>query len=109
MILKREEPDECFFGSVDLSSGYHQIPLHEESKDLFCIILPQGKFRFTVLPQGTSPSCDIFNICTDDEIRGELGYFKDIDDILTTGKDLDQLEQRMETLLKICRRKKNET
>ena len=56
MILKRLEPNECFFGSVDLTGGYYQIPLHEESKDLFC---------------------------TGDKIRGEPEYFKNIDDILT--------------------------
>ena len=37
-----------------------------------------------------SPSCDIFNICTDDKIRGEPGYFKNIDDILTTAIDMNQ-------------------
>ena len=94
-----------YFDCVDLSSGYHQIPIHEKSKDLFCIILPQGKFRYCVVPQGTSPSCNLFNIATDEEIRGKPGYFKNIDDILATAKTIDQLEQRMEKLLNTCRRK----
>ena len=62
LILKRLNPDEAYFSTLDLSSRYHQIRLAEASRDLFTIILPQGKYRYTVFPQGTSSSCDIFNI-----------------------------------------------
>jgi hypothetical protein len=43
LILKRLNPNEAFFATLDLSSGYHQIELAEESRDLFAIILPMGK------------------------------------------------------------------
>ena len=68
-ILKKLNPDEGYFCTIDLSSGYHQIELAEESRDLFAVVLPNGKYRFTVLPQGTSSSCDVFNIITDVGIR----------------------------------------
>ena len=58
------------FASVDMSSGYHQVAIHPESRDIFSIVLPAGKFRYCTLPQGSSISSDYFNICTDDEIRG---------------------------------------
>ena len=73
LILKRLNPDEAYFCTLDLSSGYHQIRLAEESRDLFTIILPMGKYRYIVLPQGTSSSCDISNIMTDGAIRGVEG------------------------------------
>ena len=57
------------------------------------------KYRFTVLPQGTSLSCDIFNIMTDGGIRNVEGHFKNIDDILTTSSSVDQMEQRLRRLL----------
>ena len=101
LILKRLNQDEAFFCTLDLSSGYHQIELEEESRDLFTIILPRGKFRYTVLPQGTSSSCDIFNIMTDGGIRGVKGYFKNINDILTTSDSVDQMEKRLCHLLDI--------
>ena len=37
------------------------------------------------------------------EIRYKDGYYKNVDDILTTAKDIGELEARMKTLLKICR------
>merc|ERR1711940_465986 len=82
-ILKKLNPDEGYFCTIDLSSGYHQIELAEESRDLFAVALPNGKYRFTVLPQGTSSSCDIFNIITDVGIRDVEGFHKNVDDILT--------------------------
>ena len=105
MILKRLNPSEGFFCTIDLSSGYHQIALAEESRDLFAIVLPQGKYRYTVLPQGAASSCDIFNLLTDSNIRNKVGYYKNIDDILTSAKDITQLEQRLRALLSTCREK----
>ena len=57
-ILKRLEPDQVVFACLDMSSGYHQCELAEESRDLFTIILPQGKYRFCVLPQVVSAECN---------------------------------------------------
>ena len=65
-----------------MSSGYHQVNLHEDSRDIFQIVLTQGKFRYCVLPQGASVSSDYFNICTDPDIRGTPGLYKNIDDVL---------------------------
>ena len=48
-------------------------------------------------------SSDFFNIFTDPQIRNKVGYYKNVDDILTTAKDIGELEARMKTLLKICR------
>ena len=55
-ILKRLEPEETMFASVDMSSGYHQIAIDESSRDIFTVILPAGKFRYCTLPQGASVS-----------------------------------------------------
>ena len=51
-ILRRLEPEDVCFGVIDLTQGYHQVGMAEESRDLLSIILPQGKFRFTCLAQG---------------------------------------------------------
>merc|ERR1712055_825910 len=58
-ILKRLRPGDRYFAAIDMSSGFSQIALDEDSRDLFTIILPQGKYRFCVLPQGLSisPPC----------------------------------------------------
>ena len=57
-IFKRLQSDETWFCGVNMSSGYHHVNLHEESRDTFTIVLPAGKFRYCVLPQGASVSSD---------------------------------------------------
>jgi hypothetical protein len=68
-LLKRLNPKHKFFAAVDLSSGYNQIYLPKKYRDYFTVVLPQGKFRFTRVPQGSSPASDLFNIATDVDIR----------------------------------------
>ena len=104
-ILKRLEPDETMFASVDMSSGYHQVSIDESCRDVFTIILPAGKFRYCTLPQGASVSSDYFNICTDEEIRGKPGTYKNIDDVLVSGNNIVTLEERLERMLKVCLKK----
>ena len=89
-----------FFGVIYLVQGFHQVPLTPESRNLVTIILPQGKFRFTCLPLGLSVSTDYSNLMTDLQIRGSPGYYKNVENILTMAKDINQLEKN---LLSICR------
>ena len=84
-ILKRLNPRHRYFGAIDFTSGYSQIPLDEENRDLFTIIPPYGKFRPTVLPQGTSISLEIFDIGSSPEIRNTIDAWKNADDILGGG------------------------
>ena len=105
LILKRLDPNETFFATIDLSSGYHQVALDPASRDMFSIILPQGEYRYTVLPQGAASSCDIFNIITDKGIRNKKGHFKNVDDILTAATSISQMGERLHALLLLCRDK----
>ena len=37
---------------VDLTAGFHQIPVHHPSRDFTTFLSPKGKFRFTRMPFG---------------------------------------------------------
>merc|ERR1712236_26806 len=102
-ILKRLNPKHRFFGSIDMSSGYSQIPLAEEDRHWFTILLPQGKFRFCVLPQGLSISPELFDIHTAPSIRNTDNCYKNADDILAGGTTLEQLDDTMRRVLSVCR------
>ena len=41
------DPDHRYYGMMDMSNGYHQIEIPEGDRDLFAIILPQGKYTPT--------------------------------------------------------------
>ncbi len=49
-----------FFSVVDLASGFHQIPLHKDSRDITAFSTDSGSYRFTRIPFGLSISCNSF-------------------------------------------------
>ena len=104
-ILDSLNHDDICYGVIDLVQGFHQVPVHEDSRDLLTVILPQGKYPFTCLPQGLVCSTDYFNLLTDPSIRNEEGFRKNVDDILTSAKDVRQLEVRLKKLLTVCRKR----
>ena len=56
-------------------------------------------------PHGAGPSSDLFNIHTDLQLRGCKGVYKNVDDILTAAPTPGQLEQKMEQVLKVSRKR----
>ena len=69
-ILRRFDPQDTCFRVVDLCQGFHQIPLVEESRDIFMVTLLSGKFCYTFRPQGCSVSSDFFYIFINKHIHG---------------------------------------
>merc|ERR1712236_209520 len=104
-ILKRLNPRYRYFGAIDFTSGYSQIPLDEESRDLFTIITPYGKFRPTVLPQGTSISPEEFDIGSSPEKRNTKDVYKNADDVLGGGIELEDLDNVMRRIFQVSRKR----
>jgi len=50
-----------YFSKLDLTKGYWQIPLSEESKKYTAFSTPEGLFQFTVLPFGLVNAPAVFN------------------------------------------------
>ena len=72
-----------FFATMDLTSGYHQIPIDKESQDLLVISTPVGRFKYLVLAQGVCSASDIFNFLTDSSMRYERSEaIKNMDNVL---------------------------
>ena len=100
-ILKHLNPHHKYFAAVDFSSGFSQLPLAEESRHLFNIILPWGKYRYCVLPQGLNVSHKLFDINTAEEIRNTPGIWKNSDDVLGGGRKLEELDERMRRIFSV--------
>ena len=41
-----------YFTTIDLASGFHQVRLDDESKELTAFMTPDGLFQFTIMPFG---------------------------------------------------------
>lgn len=95
-----------FFTSLDLKSGYYQIPMATDSTHMTAFVTPDGHFEYTRMPFGLVNAPAVFQHMINkalgkDRFDLALPY---MDDILTPATDVDE---GMEKLRKIfdCLRK----
>ena len=50
-LLQHIDPRAKYYVSTDLTSGYHQIPINEESLNLFVISTPMGRLNLLFSPR----------------------------------------------------------
>ncbi|KAG5684736.1 hypothetical protein PVAND_013950 [Polypedilum vanderplanki] len=82
------------FSLLDLKSAYHQVELHEESRDITTFMTPLGAMRFTRLAFGMNAAPEIFQQIMD-EILGDCeGCVVYIDDVLIYAENVETLKQR---------------
>lgn len=103
-IISSIPPDVKYFCKLDAKKGYFQIELTEESQALTCFLTPKGKYVYKRLPMGLICSSDIFCQITDQAIMGLEGVRKIVDDLLIFARTWEELEQRVDAVLKRCRK-----
>merc|ERR1712081_79851 len=104
-LLKQIDPEAQVFCTLDFSHGYYQVEIDKRDRDLFSFLVPQGKYRFCRLAQGSKPASNLFNIIIDDEIRSIDEEKKNMDDISLAQRNYNLLDPVIDKLLKICWKK----
>ena len=71
------------FTTLDLTKGYHQMKLDEESKEITAFTSPKGLYQWKVLPMGMKTSGAVFqrlmdNMLGDLQPRCAVVYIDDI-------------------------------
>lgn len=95
-----------FFSSMDLTAGYYQIRLHEQSKPYTAFIFDGRSYHFNVLPFGLNISVSVFIRALDKAIGRELmqELIVYVDDILIISKTWEEhcllLEKTLDKLEK---------
>ncbi len=81
MILDQLAGNE-FFSVCDMTSGFWQCPLEENSRKYTAYSTPKGHYQYCVCPQGIKVGPSYFNLCVSKAIREckgfALNYFDDI-------------------------------
>ena len=88
------------FSKLDANSGFWQIPLDEESRLLTTFVTPFGRFCFNRLPFGISSAPEVFQKTMHKILQDVDGCICHMDDVLVHGKDRDQHDGRLRTVLK---------
>lgn len=101
-VWQRVTAGSRYFLAADLSQGYWQCELDHESSLLTTCLTEFGKFRFTRLAMGCSPSGDLFNQTTDNILQGIENMVKEVDDILLFSDSIEGIAASLEDMLQRC-------
>jgi len=87
-----------WFSTVDLRSGYYNIPIADEDRDKSAFITRKGCHRFTVMPFGLTCAPSVFQRLMDFVLSG-LSYITCLvylDDIIIFGRTFEEQLSRLE-------------
>ena len=84
---------------LDANSGYYQIVLHPESRELTTFITPFGRYCYNRLPFGITSACEIYQKRMSRIVESVPGVLCMIDDILVYGSTQEEHDQRLRLVL----------
>lgn len=92
-----------FFTTLDLASGYYQIPMSEESRHITAFVTPDGHYEFKRMPFGLANAPAVFQkminrLLGQRRFDSVLAY---MDDLLIPSATIDQGFQKLEEILKL--------
>lgn len=90
-----------YFSSVDLRSGYWQIPMHAADKEKTAFVTPDGLYEFNVMPFGLCNAPATFERFMDSILRGLkwqicMCY---LDDVVIFGRTFQEHNTRLDVVL----------
>lgn len=94
------------FTSLDLASGYYQIPISEESRPKTAFVTPEGQYEFKRMPFGLVNAPSVFQrtinkILREAKIKYAIVY---MDDVLIPSRDFDEGIERLEEVLQLLKK-----
>lgn len=95
-----------FFITLDMASGFYQVPMAEESIEMTAFITPEGHFEFLRMPFGLANSPAVFHRLVNNvlgDLRNKVA-FPYVDDIIIPCKTIEEGLNRLEKVLKVLRR-----
>jgi hypothetical protein len=94
-----------WFTTMDLASGYWQIEMEEEDKELTAFVSSQGLYEFNVMPFGLTNAPPTFQRAMDKAFREYIDEFMNvyIDDIVIYSKSFEEHLEHIEKVLKRLR------
>lgn len=90
-----------YFISLDMASGFHQIPIHPNSTEYTAFVTPDGQYEYITMPFGLKNAPSVFQRAIFKAL-GDLAYSYVVvylDDVLITADSVDQALERLDIVL----------
>ena len=90
-----------YFISLDMASGFHQIPIHPNSTEYTAFVTPDGQYEYVTMPFGLKNAPSVFQRAIFNAL-GDLAYSYVVvylDDVLVIADSIDQALERLNTVL----------
>ncbi|GJQ70538.1 hypothetical protein Trydic_g221, partial [Trypoxylus dichotomus] len=89
-----------YFTTLDLASGYHQIPMKKSDQPKTAFTTPSGQYEFTRMPFGLKTAPSVFQRLMNTVLTGLQGLhcFVYLDDIVIYASSLEQHSYKLKTV-----------
>ena len=90
-----------YFISLDMASGFHQIPIHPNSAEYTAFVTPDGQYEYVTMPFGLKNAPSVFQRAIFNAL-GDLAYSYVVvylDDVLIIADSIDQALERLDIVL----------
>lgn len=91
------------FSLLDITSAYHQVDLHPDSRHFTAFITPEGLYQFKRMPFGLSSASAVFQRIVDGMFKRIPGVMAFQDDVLVYGQNQKQHDNTLQTVLSILK------
>lgn len=92
-----------YFSRLDITSAYHHVELHPDSRGITTFMTSQGLMRFKRLMFGINCAPEIFQRIMTQMLSGIEGIIVYIDDIIVSGRTLEEHDARLEEVLEVLK------
>ena len=93
--------DGTILTSIEAANGFYHITLRDDSQELTTFITPFSRYCFRRLPFGITSTPEIFMRKMLQLFKGLEGVFFYMDDVLVFGKDQEEYDRHLETVMNI--------
>lgn len=89
-----------FFSSLDMASGFHQIPIHPDSVEKTAFVTPEGQYEYLAMPFGLRNAPSVYQRCINSALNNlENKPLVYMDDVLCYSSSVAEGLQRLEEVL----------